>query len=337
MQSASLIDPNDRPAAGADRVHRERREPHRKTADRSLVLAASLSFDDGADVGGRAAHVERERVLEARSCSRVGRADDAGSRSREQRERRVTRRFLQGREPTRRAHDERLDQVSLTTRGSERVQIPAEDRPEVRVDDRRRSAFVLAELGRDLVRCDHMCLRIPAAKLCRDRALVLRVTEREQGADGDCIRIDVAERVEVERLQDAFGPNPLAHAETPLERDEGRRVLGAGPIEVRARLPPEVEKVLEPGSGHERGPRTSPFEQCVGGDRRPVGEAVDDVGADQLRRREHGLLLVSRRGHLDRPDRPVAHENGIRERPTDVDAQEGGRCAHGRILDEGPQ
>ena len=127
-------------------------------------------------------------------------------------------------------------------------------------------------------------------------------------------------------------PDPPFHADAVLERDERRRMRLAGPVEVRPRLPPEVQQVLEPCRGHERRPRAAALEERVRRDRRPVGEAADPLEADRRRCGEHGRLLAPRGRHLRRPYAAVLDEDGVRERPTDVDPQEPAGGGHGRIL-----
>ena len=77
------------------------------------------------------------------------------------------------------------------------------------------------------------------------RALVLRVPEGEEEADGDRVGVERGKRVEVERRELAVLAHAPVHAEAALERHERRRMLGARPVEVRTRLAPEMQEVLE--------------------------------------------------------------------------------------------
>ena len=65
--------------------------------------------------------------------------------------------------------------------------------------------------------------------------------------------------VEIEGGDDPFGPDPLGDAVTALERHERLRLGLAEPVEVRTRLPAQVEEVLEPGGADEGGARTLPL------------------------------------------------------------------------------
>ena len=122
-----------------------------------------------------------------------------------------------------------------------------------------------------------------------------RVAEREEEAHCDRVGVDVVERLEIEREQLAVRSHPLGDTGAELERNERRGVVDARPVEIGARLPPEVKQVLEAGGRHERRSCSPPLEQCIRRDRRPVREAIDVTGAraHELRRGEHGLLLVS--------------------------------------------
>ena len=111
------------------------------------------------------------------------------------------------------------------------------------------------------------------------------------------------QRVEVERLELTRRPDPPAHAVTALERHERLGPVGAGPVQVRTRLAPQVQQVLEAGVRDERRARALAFEQRVRRDRRPVREALDVRGAGRTRGCEHRLLLSRRGQHLRRSRR----------------------------------
>ena len=108
-----------------------------------------------------------------------------------------------------------------TTRVAERAEVPRDDRAEVRVGGGRRGTLVLAELGGDLVRGDDVRVGTASPQLRGDGPLVRRVTEGEQKADGDRLGVDRGQARQVERRDDAFGAHALAHADAPLQRDEG--------------------------------------------------------------------------------------------------------------------
>ena len=236
----------------------------------------------------------------------------------------MRRRLRERGEPARGAHHQRLRQSRARRRAAERLQVPSDHRPEVGVDRGRRRPLVLAQLGRDLVRGDDARPRQPPPQLLRDRPLVRGVAEREEQADRDRLdAVELRQRVELERLEHAVGPDPLADAVTALERDERLRVRRAEPVELRAVLPPQVEQVLEAGGRDERRSRALALEQRVRRDRRPVREALDLGRADGRRRGEHRLLLPRRRRHLRRPQLAVGEQHRVGEGPAHVDAQDG--------------
>ena len=227
-ERSALVAPHDRPAARSDGVDRQRRQPDREAADHALALARRLAADDRADVGGGAAHVERNRVGEAGASRDVRRTDRAGRRARQQRPGRVRGGFGQGDHAAGRPHHEWLRQPGGAGRHPQPAEVAGHDRPEVRVGGRRRGALVLANLGRDLVRGNDMRSWMPAAQLRRDGALVVGMGIRMEQADGD--RLDVVEqwqRRQVERDDHSLRAHALANPDAPLERHERLGVSGA--------------------------------------------------------------------------------------------------------------
>ena len=93
-------------------------------------------------------------------------------------------------------------------------------------------------------------------------------------------------------------------------------------IEVGSVLPPQVQEVLEAGGCHKRRPRALPLEQRVRGDRRPVREPLELLGADRDRRRQHRLLLALGGSHLGRPQLAVRDQHRVGERAADIHAED---------------
>ena len=134
------------------------------------------------------------------------------------------------------AHHQRLGHICSRARAREAPQVAGEHRAEVRVDRGRRGALVLAELRCYLVRGDDVRARHPAPQLGRDRPLVVGPVEREEQAHGYGLRLDLGQRLEVERLEHAVRADALAHAEAALERHERLGMARAEAVEVRAIL-----------------------------------------------------------------------------------------------------
>ena len=163
--------------------------------------------------------------------------------------------------------------------------------------------------------------RVSAPELLGDTTLGLVVAEREEERDGDRLRVDLRERVEIERDELAIRAGAPAHAHAALERDEWRRVVDARAVQVCAGLSSEVEDVLEALVRHERRARAAPLEERVRRDRGAVGEAVDPGGAHGGGSVDDGVLLPRGRRYLRDADRTVLEQYGIGERPTHVDPE----------------
>ena len=167
-----------------------------------------------------------------------------------------------------------------------------------------------------------------AAAPRRPLARATRPGTKEQ-ADGDRLRVaDVGQRRQVERLELSVRPNATAYAIRALERNERRRMLVAEAVEMRARLPAQVQEMLEALVRDERRAGTAPLEQRVRRNGCPVREADDALRADGARCGQHGFLLAQSRRHLRGPHAPTLEKHCIGERPADIDAQD----RHARTL-----
>ena len=184
-QGAAGVDPGDRSAARADRVHVERGHPDRVTADRPPRRRLGLTAAHQAYVGGGAAHVEGDGVGVAVGGRRVGRSPDAARGPRQQERDGPIRRVEHRHQPARRAHHRHL------TRGrGESTQVAAATGAQHGVDDRGDRPLVLAELGRHLVRAGDVPPLAPQA--FGGGGLVGRVEVGVEQADGDRLGRTVA-------------------------------------------------------------------------------------------------------------------------------------------------
>ncbi len=159
----------------------------------------NLAAGDQADVRRRPAHVEGDRVLESGRACDARRADGARGRTGDERKGRMRGCLIELDDTSRRPHYERHRQPRGHAALRKRAQVARHNRAEVRIDRRRRRSLVLAELGRDLVRRNDVRLRQPTAYLGCDRALVRGVPVRVEEADRHRLRVDLGQRVELER------------------------------------------------------------------------------------------------------------------------------------------
>jgi hypothetical protein len=90
-----------------------------------------------------------------------------------------------------------------------------------------------------------------------------------------------------------------------------------------ARLAAQVEQMLEPLRSDERHLRALALEERIRRHRRPMRESLQIAGADGVGGREHRLVLARRGRDLRRRDAAALNEDGVRERPADVDAENG--------------
>ena len=81
-------DPGDRAAAGADGHHVDHGQRQRPFADMAVLGERDLAVLDQADVGAGAADIDGDDVPDAAGVGHVARADHAGRRSRQRRQRR---------------------------------------------------------------------------------------------------------------------------------------------------------------------------------------------------------------------------------------------------------
>ena len=251
-QGAARVAPADRAAAGADGVDVEHRQRDRAAADLAPGRLAHGAAQDHADVAGGAAHVEAQRVGLARGGRGPGRAGGAARRPGEHGQRGVVARVGRARQPAGGLHHRGLGQPGLARALDEPAQVGAQQGGEGGVDLGRGGALELAEGADDLVGERDVHVRQALRQRLADRGLVLRVAVGVQQADRDRLGLRLldgvdggAQRVLRERLDGPVRAHPLARADAALRRHERRRVGGAEPVEVGARLAAELDDVLE--------------------------------------------------------------------------------------------
>ena len=252
----------------------EHRDTDRESRDVPAVRPLGATVRDQTDVGRGPSHVERDRALDpAERGDALGRDHPAAGP-----DTRASAGWAAASSIVATPPDERITRGAgrpLFSGPSERPQVAAGHRPEVGVDRGRRCSLVLAELGRDLVRRDDVRLRMTPSELGGYGSLVRRVAEGEEQAYGDRLGVEVGHGREVERRDQAVRPDPFLDADAVLERDERLGMVEVEPVEVRAVLSAQMQKVLEADRRHERRPRPFSLQQGVRRDRRAVAEALE--------------------------------------------------------------
>ena len=144
----------------------------------------------------------------------------------------------------------------------------------------------LPELGRDLVRRDHVVAE--ATQVTGDRLLVTGVEVGVEQADGDAVHAvgNGREGREVDGPElGPIGRQSAVHLEAEPPGNErfgpvGPLVVQAGPI-----LAADLDHVAQALARHQRDDRQVALEHGIGGDRRPVGE---EVGQRAVRTQQRG-------------------------------------------------
>ncbi len=194
---------------------------------------------------------------------------------------------LGGRDAAARGGDEHP--ARMTARRERRRQggqVPADQRPEIRVEHRRAEALVLPPLGQHLLRGAHE----PSRQLLpreRGRGVLMgrigiAVQEADDGGARSSTgggRSDVGRRLghtrHVERTQ--HGPierHPLVHLQDPLARDERRGLERPDVVEHRPIRARDVEGVAEPPGRDDPDVGALALEDGVGPDGGPVNEPL---------------------------------------------------------------
>ena len=154
------------------------------------------------------------------------------------------------------------------------------------MSDRGRGPLVLSDLGQDLGRGGHGDIGERRLHERGDLTLVGRVLVRMEEADGDRFHAGLAEAVDhlghpggVDGTDDRPGlVGALGDGEPEPPPDEGLRHPHLEVVEVVAALAPDLEDVLEPLRGEERGPRAGALDHRVGDERGAVQGMPHPVG-----------------------------------------------------------
>ncbi len=352
-QRSAAVESRQRPASRAHSMNLQHRHRHRQIGDNRFIRRTQRAFDQRY-VRRRAAHIEADRPRIARALCQLLRPQHAARRTRKYRPHRFPRRHLRRKNPPARLHHPharpRLPRASPThtpgpmPRSSRRVlldvaEIPAHHRHKVSIQDSRSGAFEFAEFGQNFVR--HGNVHSSRAQSFRKQPFVLRPQKRKQQANSNRIGSRAAHATHdpcdlgLRRTQQhpSIRTHALAHSKSSFARHQRRRPRAHQRIELRSRLPPNFQHVLESRCRHQRHAPAPAFQQRVrahGGAakhfQRLSRVAIGRFPGDSLQRDANRTRRIPRRRrNLQNFQPPAAQKNAVRKRPAGVE-----RHAHGR-------
>ena len=318
---AAVIDARDRAAAGADLEDVHHGDLHRQrlvvAADQRLRGGQRLALVDHAGLGGGAAHVEGDGVVDAERVAERLRADHAGGRAGLEHADALVLRLRRLVEAAGRLHDqERAVEAFAADVLVDLADIAAHLRPDIGVGHHGRAALELAVFLAELVRGrdEHVRMVLLQDRLGARLVVGAGVAVDEQdraGLDAALLKLRAERRdlLGVERLLDlAVGEHALVHLEAQRALDQRRVLLEEQVVGVRPVDAPDLVDVAEAFGDQQRGLGAGALEDGVDRDRRAVQEqsgraivaarlldpAVDAV--DQPLRRRQRLAEGQRAG-----------------------------------------
>ena len=290
-RAALLVEPDDRAAAGADRLDVESRHEERVLVDHGLRGAQRFAIGDDADVERGPAHVAGDHVRVVHLPGQVGGAGDPADRPRADREERLSGRLPRRHDPTGRLHDQQgMLKSVFAGRLVHLVDVVGGAGPDEGVDRGRRRALVLTGLGDQLVGAADKDVWRDLFDQLTDPQLVRRVDEAPEEGDRDrldpigdelldrrprLILIQVEEYLSrpVEPLRDLHDPvrrddrvglAVAGDVQQPVDRQPGRAAVGAH----------DDQRVAVAGGGDQAGLGAPHLDQDVGADGGPVEQQV---------------------------------------------------------------
>ena len=321
------------------------------------------AVDHEADLERGPAHVSRDHVPVTAGGGDEGRARQAARGPRADRGQRPGACDVHRDHAAVRLHDERRTrQTALAERLGELFEVGAGGRPDVRVDDGRDRALILALARRGLVRDRHVKARRLLLDDLAQTALVGGVAKRPHERDGDRLEV-LARQQRAHRLAGgvvvhrgehlAVHRHPLDDLRGAPARHERYRLVGAVHavhlVDRDARRAPGAahhqESVVVALRGEQADARSLALHHQVRADRRAVREPVGlgehvaggnaRLAREQLEALDHPVHRggAVRRRRLGVKDAAlVIHRHAVGERAADVDAEEvghGAECSHG--------
>ncbi len=323
----TVVDARDRAAAGADLENIHHRDLHRQrpliTADQRRARRQRLAAMDDAGLGGGAAHVEGDRVVDLQRAAQRLRADDARGRPGFQHAHALALRLVRLVEPAGRLHDqERAGKAGRAHMRVDLADVAAHLRPDIGVGGDRRAALELAIFLRQFVRGGHEQRRVIFFQNRLGAPLVIGIgiaIEKQNGDRFDAKPLELlAERRDfgfVERRVDlAVGQHAFLHFEAQRPLDQRHVLLEEQIIGVRPVDAADFVNVAKAFGDEQSGLGAGALQHRVDGDGRAVEKqrgrtviaaGLGDAGGnalDQMRRRrqrlaecEHAGFFVERR------------------------------------------
>jgi hypothetical protein len=220
-------------------------------------------------------------------------------------------------------------------------EVARHQRLDVGVGAGRGEALVFAHFRRDIAGQRHRDVRQAAGDRFPDAALVIRIGERVQEADGNRLRAGGGERVDgaghacfIERHQHAAPRvDALADRETQPPRHQWRRQIDIDVVLLEAVLVADFDHVAEAFGRQQRRFRALALDHGVGRQRRAMDDEAHllrcnaGVGGDRMHGDQHAVFGRTRGGECLRRKAPFADfERDIGERAADVEAEPD--CGH---------
>ena len=234
-QVAAAVDPRDRTAAGADRLHFQRRHVDGKLVHDRLRGAHRLPVDDDAGEKCRATDVCRDDVAVTEPLGEANAADHSAGQHAADRGYGSRRGLARcDRSAGTLHHQERAAQTLAPQLRLQLGQVEIQARPDLRAHDRGRVASELPDARADLRRDRYKDVGILLGHKLAQPMLVLGVSERPEQGDGDradALGQDLADHcarvVLVERGNHHAGAiDALRHlAREPVRHDRARLIL----------------------------------------------------------------------------------------------------------------
>ena len=251
---------------------------------------ASLEVVEQHDLRGRAAHVEGHRLPRSKLSGDVLAEDRTAGRARfDEPDRETGPPSPRCQRTGRRNEQQRRIDADAFERFAEQAQITRHQRLDIGVADGRRGAFVLADLGADLVRERDEEARDLLPQDLADTVLVRAVDVGVQEADRD--RLDVlraqVRRRSCGRLVSSSGnstlPSAAMRSGTSMRKRARNERLGTGQLQivlVEAAAVGKFQRVAEALRREQRGTGAAPLDDRVGRECRAVHDHGDAVRPD---------------------------------------------------------